>query len=609
MATNKGEIMRKDMGVAQHQPGRSWPMRLLVGCAVLACGWPVAALAVSSKWAVAAIQRDGVTVSDAQIEIKQAGDDWWLKTKVRPAAALPAGVTLRTPAGTVIELVSPNGERLVSGPGAAALVLRGSSPDGESYDVLAGRWAFNVLKHLSFFNVTTRTVSAQTRGTRFSAEVNEATQDVAYAVQEGRIQIRHPVVALLDGEGAGGAPVRVATQSTEMLSAGEPERRFKTTPDAYLLKLGSYAQAQQYFKDALAAAEQAGDEDARFNMLVALGDTQKILGMGPQARQSYLDAYAMAQRQADLYWQATLLGRLGNAGQTMGDYQDAVAYFEKSMALHTRLPWREGEFTVQEEAANLVNAYLALGYYRCADRWGQRTLAQLKQAYRGHNHPAFAQLDGAIGDARYGLGQYAQALPWHQASLDILMRLRAPHRRVDGLIYHDEVAQAMNALGRDLSALGQPLAARTEHERVLKIAEALFGQAHVLQADAHHGLGLSLLGQGQAEAAIQAHEHALRILAAAPSDAFRLGYAHTVLAEAQLAAGKPVDALGSLARARQALIDKFADEVHPLFIALYEDRAKAYRAQGGQDAEVRQAQARSRALAAQLRDREAACLK
>ena len=553
-------------------------------------------------WAVSRIEVAGVAVERAQIDITEPGARSASRVSVRREARFPAGTTIGVPEGTTIELESPNGETVKSGKPAGTLQLQSVGATSESYAVLGGRWFFTVLRRLDFFSVSTRTISAQTRATAFSVELDDRSGMARFAVEEGSILIRRPALARI-----GQAQARL--QSSETLSAGAPARSYAVTPQGFLYEFGSYADALGYFEGRLREADQAGDLDAGVDMLIALADIHTVLGQGDQALPLYSRALDIVRRQNDGYWQAVLLGRLGNASFQLGLADEAARHYRQSMELHAQQPSMEGEFTVDEQAANLAGAYLARGTYRCAARFGAEVLARLQSRYAGANHPSIASLHGVLGSAAYGLDDFAGAARHHAQALEILRRLHAPLRRDDGLAYHEEVAQALNALGWDDTALRRLEQARRAHQHALTIANALFAGPHVLQADARHGLANVLLGRGRAAAAVEEHQRALEIQQRSPPDAIRSGLGQLYLGEALRVAKQPQASVARLLQAREALREKIADEIHPYFVDLFGALALSYAAWPGHTEQAGAATARARQIAAQVAQREAACLK
>ncbi|MCW5665244.1 MAG: tetratricopeptide repeat protein [Piscinibacter sp.] len=556
----------------------------------------------AGTWAVDRIELQGAAAGRALIDLTEPGRSAPRRVAVQTGAQLAAGSTVGVPAGTALQLRSPTGQLVSVDAAGGALHLSAAQSRGEAYEVRGGRWLFRVLARLDFFNVSARTVSAQTRGTVFSVELDAAGGQARFEVQEGLIQIRHPVLARI-----GTAQARL--QARETLAAGEPARSYAVTPQDFLFTFGDYGDAQRYFGARLADAERAGDADATVDMLIALGDVNNLLGRPEEARPPYERALAMVRAEGDLYWQAVLEGRLGNARYRAGDYELAVPHYERSRQLHAQVGAPEGEYTVEEQGTNLAGALLARGTYRCAARRAEQVLAQLTAHYPGANHPSVAALRGVLGNAAYGLGAPARAAEQHQLALDIQRRLNAPLRRADGLAYHEDVAAALNALAWDHTALRRFAAAQRGHEDALAIARALFPGPHGLQADALHGLANLQQARGRTAEAVDTHRRALEILAAAPPDPIRAGLGQLYLGEALRAARQPQPAVEALQRAREALRTKFPDETHPYFVELYRGLAAAYRAWGGRADEARAADAQARAVAARVQEREVACLR
>lgn len=555
----------------------------------------------ASLWSVSDIVRDGATAEAADLQVRGPNASAAGTVTVRRQSTLAVGTTLWVPKGIRLQLESPNGQFISSHDVGSAIKLSAVSARGESYDVQSGGWLFEVRKKLDFFNVQVRSVSAQTRGTTFSAGIDEAASGARYEVLQGSIQIRYPKLARI------GANVDALVLANETMSAGAPAKTFAFTPESYLLTFGNYGEAVTYFARRLADARQAHDSDAMVDMLIALGDVHSLLGDAEKALPPYTEALDLMRSTSEGYWQAVLLGRLGGAHQRMGNIAEAIGYFQKSMQLHSQQAPREGEYTVAEQGSNLAAAVLAAGKYRCARRFSEQVLSQLSSQYAGRNHPAFAQLQGVMGSAAYGLAAFEQAGAAHQTALDIQLRLRSATRRADGLTYHEDVADALNALGRDLSALRRLEPAQRAHQQALKIATTLFTGPHALQADARHGLALVLAGRGRHAEALAEHQRALALLESAPRDVLRLGFAHLYIGETQIEAKRPEAAAASLLKAKALLREKIADQVHPVFVDLHTDLATAYTRWGGHASEAAAARAAAQDIERKVTASEAEC--
>jgi hypothetical protein len=240
---------------------------LAAAAVTMAMAWAPFAMA-AGQWTVSRIEMRGASDDKILVEITEPGSTTSNKVRVQLRAKLVEGTTIGVPDGSMVELESPNGKKIRSGTPAGALLLRSAGEGGETYSVLGGRWAFSVLWRLAFFDVTTRTVSAHTRGTSFWAELDEAAGVARYQVDEGPIRIHHPAPIRIGGAASS---TDVPLQVSETLAAGAPQKNFALTPASYLFEFGNYADAQAYFAATLREAEQAKDPDTKVDMLIALG--------------------------------------------------------------------------------------------------------------------------------------------------------------------------------------------------------------------------------------------------------------------------------------------------------------------------------------------------
>ncbi|NML16781.1 tetratricopeptide repeat protein [Azohydromonas caseinilytica] len=555
-----------------------WVMGLLLTSLAALPAW-------ARSWQVTSIERSGVPVSKVKVDFVAPGDSKQVTALLLPRSTLPEGATLGVPEGVTLVLESSNGQRVRNQKAPARLVLLKTGPEGESYKVLAGRWLFKVFNRLDFFNVQADTVHAQTQGTEFLAELNPGAAEARYLVTQGSLLVRHPglVQVVRDDGTLGDTEIQITTR----LVAGDPEGRFALTPVDYLARFGSYAEAQTFFEARHDAAVRDGDSAGAFNMLMALGDVQLSLARAEDARVTFERAAASQEaappRGDEAYWRAVLQGRLGRAALLANRFDDAVRHFSASIQQHRALPSREGEHSVEEEGTNLARAYQASGLYGCATRMAQATLEQLRQHYRGANHPAFAELNAIMGDAAFEQGKFAAALTQHEQALEILQRLRSPLRRGDGLIYHEEIVAALNAVGEDESGLGRFAQAMERHQQARKITRTIFTEPHLLDADTFSSLGWMSFRNGQGTDAIAAYDRALAVLQQLPSDALRKGRVQRRRGQALLLASRPAVAGEAFDASLRHLLTLFPSAPHPELAAAWRGLAEARRAVGDTD--------------------------
>ncbi|NEO88568.1 MAG: tetratricopeptide repeat protein [Spirulina sp. SIO3F2] len=184
---------------------------------------------------------------------------------------------------------------------------------------------------------------------------------------------------------------------------------------------------------------------------------------------------------------------LGNSNVCLGNFNQAVDWYEKASSAAQEIGDRQGEGAA---LGNLGNAYYSLGQYERALDYHQQylTLAQKLGNRQGEGNAL-----GGLGNAYYSLGQYERAINYHQQYLTIAREIG--NRRGEGI--------ALGNLGIVYKNLGQYERAINYHQQCLTIAREIgdrAGEGHALG-----GLGLAYNSLGQYEQTINFYQQHLTI--------------------------------------------------------------------------------------------------
>ena len=184
---------------------------------------------------------------------------------------------------------------------------------------------------------------------------------------------------------------------------------------------------------------------------------------------------------------------LGNYFLYLGNYRQAIDFYQKSLEIAREINDRTGEGVV---LGNLGNAYYNLGEY-------QRTLAfhrqSLEIAREIGNRTGEGIALGNLGLAYQNLGEYQQAIAFHEQSLEI--RREIGNRRAQG--------SALGNLGIVYQDLGEYRRAIFYHEQYLEIAREIGDRRG--EGNALGNLGIAYKQLGECRRAIAFYEQALVI--------------------------------------------------------------------------------------------------
>jgi tetratricopeptide (TPR) repeat protein len=184
-----------------------------------------------------------------------------------------------------------------------------------------------------------------------------------------------------------------------------------------------------------------------------LGGTYHSLGQYLQAINFYEQSLAIKREIGDRKGEENSLGNLGNAYHSLGQYPQAINFYEQSLAIARKIVDRSGE---AKSLIGLGNACISLGQYSQAVNFYEQSLAIVHEI--GDHSGEAGSLTG-LGNAYYSLGQYPQAIGFHQKSLAI-------ERKIG---YRSGEATSLQNLGNAYSSLGKHRQAISFYEQALAI--------------------------------------------------------------------------------------------------------------------------------------------
>ena len=209
-----------------------------------------------------------------------------------------------------------------------------------------------------------------------------------------------------------------------------------------------------------------------------LGNAYDSLGNFQKAMEYHEKDLKIAKEVGDRSGEGRAYGNLGNAYHGLGNFQKATDYYEKDLKIAKEEGDRSGE---SRAYSNLGNAYQSLGNFQKAIEYHEKYLKMAKEA---GDRSAEGKAYGNLGNAYQRLGNFQKAIDYHEKHLKIAKEVG--DRSGEGVAY--------NNLGNAYEKLGNFQKAIDYHEKQLKIAKEVGdrsgeGRAYGNLGNACHGLG------------------------------------------------------------------------------------------------------------------------
>jgi class 3 adenylate cyclase/tetratricopeptide (TPR) repeat protein len=296
------------------------------------------------------------------------------------------------------------------------------------------------------------------------------------SIERARIRRKMGVIEQLQGRTDVAADVfaRVAAELPDEASA-ERARALQNLGDVYW-RQGRYDDALGRLREAVAAAERAGDDDARAEVLKQLGSVHLARGDLDEALRAYERSHDIYKTIGDVLGEANVHNNIGLVRRRQSRYADALAAHERALAIRQRIgdPLGIGNSRLNVALIDLLQGDL------------DRAEAEYREALE-----VFASIGylTGIASARGGLGvvkvERGAAAEGRNDLLAALQEFEQVGNRSDLVTVFRDLAQAY--VGDD------PAAALAWATRAVETAEAL-GAAE------KRGLALQILGVARAAA-------------------------------------------------------------------------------------------------------------
>ncbi|MGB6300960.1 MAG: CHAT domain-containing protein [Rivularia sp. (in: cyanobacteria)] len=255
----------------------------------------------------------------------------------------------------------------------------------------------------------------------------------------------------------------------------------------------AWEQALQIYREIKDRAGEGGVLGNLGNAYSSLGDYQKAIDFNQQS-------LVIAKEIGDRAGEGRALGNMGIAYRYLGDYKKAIEFHQQSLAIDREIGDRAGEGRV---LGNLGLAYNDLGDYQKAIEFHQQRLAIAREI---GDRAGEGRALGNLGNAYFGLGNYQKTIEFHQQDLAIAKEIA--NRAGEG--------RALGNLGNAYYSLGNYQKAIEFHQQDLVITKEIGNRAFV---------GVSLLNLGNAYYSLGNYQKAIEFyqqsLAIAKETGFR----------------------------------------------------------------------------------------
>jgi tetratricopeptide (TPR) repeat protein len=262
--------------------------------------------------------------------------------------------------------------------------------------------------------------------------------------------------------------------------------------DDFLTLRGYYANQVELYGQLVSKWSKTNDkENWHYTAsLISLGNAYNSLGQYERAIAFFQQSLDIKKEIGDIQGESISLIGLGNAYNSLGQYERAIAFHQQSLDIFKEI----GDIRGESISLNgLGNAYNSLGQYERAIAFFQQSLDIFKEI--GDIQGESISLIG-LGNAYYSLGQYERAIAFNQQSLDIKKEIGDIRGESNSLI----------GLGNAYGSLGQYERAIAFYQKSLDIKKEI-GDIRG-EATVWFNLGLSLEKVDREQDALGAYRNA-----------------------------------------------------------------------------------------------------
>ncbi|CAF4661311.1 unnamed protein product [Rotaria socialis] len=267
-----------------------------------------------------------------------------------------------------------------------------------------------------------------------------------------------------------------------------------------MLKVGHFDQAEELYNELL---ENASNDSDRAHIYHQLGWLKNDQGEYQQAVTFYEKSLAIERKTLpeDDASLAPTYSNIGAVYKNMGEYSKALEYYEKSLKIkEISLPPTHPDLAASY--GNIGIVYDNMGEYSKALEFYEKSL-KIKEISLPPNHPSLATSYNNMGGVYANMGEYSKALEYYEKDLKITLKSLPPT--------HPNLATSYSCIGEVYNDMGEYSKALEYYEKSLKIREKALPPTHPDLANCYSNLGSVFDRMGQYSKALEYYEKAFRI--------------------------------------------------------------------------------------------------
>jgi tetratricopeptide (TPR) repeat protein len=198
---------------------------------------------------------------------------------------------------------------------------------------------------------------------------------------------------------------------------------------------------------------------------------------------------------------APIYGQLGSVKYNQGEYQEAITFYEKALAVQQQsIPPNHPDLAISYMGIGSV--FYSMGAYPKALEYYEKALV-IQQQSLPPNHPSLASSYNNIGAVYEDMGDYPKALSSHEKALAIKQQLLPPN--------HPDLAKSYIGIGNVYCRMDDYAKALSSYKKALAIKQQSLLSNHPDFASSYNNIGSAYHSMDDYPKALSSYEKALAI--------------------------------------------------------------------------------------------------
>jgi tetratricopeptide (TPR) repeat protein len=267
-----------------------------------------------------------------------------------------------------------------------------------------------------------------------------------------------------------------------------------------LIRLSQFDKAEELYNVLLEQTSDEGEKAIYYNNLGHIKDNQ---GDYEKAIEYYEKALAIWQKTLSPNdpMLATSYGNIGAVYKNMGDYTRALSVLQKALEISQKTLFVNHP-SLANSYSNIGSVHDNMGEYSKALSYYEKAL-EIDQKNLPSNHPLLATSYANIGLGYDKIGEYSKALSFYEKALQIKQKTLPPN--------HPDLATSYNNIGSVYDNLGEYSKALSFYEKALEIYQKTLSSNHPFLTASYNNIGSVYVSMGEYSKALSFLEKVLEI--------------------------------------------------------------------------------------------------